>query len=87
MLALSSLGFFLAPWCRQHRLELICWRMEICDECLSGRYHGAQCMGEEEALRVSKCHDLDPYEACYAYGDTHEDEAMLALAHKHDYCG
>jgi len=61
--------------------------METRGERLTGRYHGAQCVGEEKARRVRESHDLAAYGTCYAYGDTHEDEAMLALAHKRYYRG
>lgn len=53
----------LAPWCRQHGVELICRGMGTRGERL----------------------DLTVHDACYAYGGTHEDETMLALAHKR-YC-
>lgn len=87
VLVSGGLDFYLAPWCRQHGLELICSRMETRGERLTGRYHGAQCVGEEKARRVRESHDLAAYGTCYAYGDTHEDEAMLALAQRRFYRG
>jgi hypothetical protein len=38
--------------------------------------------GEEKARRIRERYDVGSYEVVYAYGDTKEDEAMLALAHK-----
>lgn len=87
VLVSGGLDFYLAPWCRQHGLELICSTMETRAGRLTGRYHGAQCVGEEKARRVCERHDLATYDQCYAYGDTHEDGAMLALAHKRFYRG
>jgi HAD-superfamily subfamily IB hydrolase, TIGR01490 len=87
VLVSGGLDFYLAPWCRQHGLELICSALETCGGHLTGRYHGAQCVGAEKARRVCERHDLAAYATCYAYGDTHEDAAMLALAHKRFYRG
>ena len=47
---------------------------------LTGRYAGAQCVAEEKARRVRERYDLSGYRAIHAYGDTHEDHALLALA-------
>ncbi|MDE2086073.1 MAG: HAD family hydrolase, partial [Xanthomonadaceae bacterium] len=72
---------------RQHGLELVCSILEIRNGRLTGGYHGAQCVGEEKARRVRERYDLAAYAQCHASGDTHEDEAMLALAHKRFYRG
>jgi len=87
VLVSGGLDFYLAPWCRQHGLELICSTLETRGGHLTGRYHGAQCVGAEKARRVRERHDLAAYGQCYAYGDTHEDEAMLALAQRRYYRG
>ncbi|MBD8898766.1 HAD family hydrolase [Rhodanobacter sp. DHG33] len=87
VLVSGGFDFYLAPWCRQHGLELICSTLEIRGDRLTGRYRGAQCVGEEKARRVRERYDLAAYGQCYAYGDTHEDEAMLALAQRKFYRG
>ncbi|MEW9571619.1 HAD family hydrolase [Rhodanobacter sp. Si-c] len=87
VLVSGGLDFYLAPWCRQHGLELICSSMETRGNHLTGRYHGVQCVGAEKARRVRERHDLGAYDTCYAYGDTHEDAAMLALAQRRYYRG
>lgn len=48
---------------------------------------GAQCVGAEKARRARERYDLGACGLCYACGDTHEDEAMLALARKRFYRG
>lgn len=83
----GGLDSYLAPWCGQHGLELICSVLETRGDRLTGRYRGAQCVGEEKARRVREHYDLAAYGQCYAYGDTHEDEAMLALAQRKFYRG
>lgn len=87
VLVSGGLDAYLAPWSRQHGLELVCSILEIRNGRLTGGYHGAQCVGEEKARRVRERYDLAAYAQCHAYGDTHEDEAMLALAHKRFYRG
>ena len=71
---------YLSPWCRRHGLELLCARLAATDGVLSGRYLGAQCVGREKARRIRERYELDDYAAVYAYGDTHEDDEMLAMA-------
>lgn len=83
----GGLDFYLAPWRQTHDVELICSRMASRGDRLTGHYLGAQCVGEEKARRVRKRYDLGGYATCYAYGDTREDAAMLALAHKRFYRG
>ncbi|MDE2085707.1 MAG: HAD family hydrolase [Xanthomonadaceae bacterium] len=87
VLVSGGLDVYLAPWCEQHGLELICSSLEIRGDRLTGRYQGAQCVGEEKARRVRERYNLASYDQCYAYGDTHEDEAMLALAQRKFYRG
>jgi HAD superfamily hydrolase (TIGR01490 family) len=76
----GSLEAYLAPWCRQHDLELLCSQLAVADGVLNGRYLGARCVGNEKVRRIRERYDLDEYAAVYAYGDTHEDDEMLAMA-------
>ncbi|SFR95233.1 HAD-superfamily subfamily IB hydrolase, TIGR01490 [Dyella sp. OK004] len=78
----GSLDVYLTHWCSQHNVDLICSRLETRDGRLTGRYVGEQCVGEEKAQRVRDRYDLGGFGQLYAYGDTHEDMAMLALAHR-----
>ncbi len=71
---------YLAPWCRAQGLDWICSSLAVRDGVLTGRYAGAQCVAEEKARRVRERYDLAGYRAIHAYGDTHEDHALLALA-------
>jgi phosphatidylglycerophosphatase C len=78
---------YLAPWCRAHGLGLICSSLEVLDGRLTGRYAGAQCVGEEKARRVRERYDLSTFDAIHAYGDTPEDHALLAMADHRWYRG
>ncbi len=87
--AVVSGGFdlYLRPWCAQHGLELMCSSLESRDGVMTGRYAGPQCVGADKARRVRERFDLSIYEVVYAYGDTHEDRELLALAHRRWYRG
>lgn len=76
----GSLEAYLSPWCKQHGLELICSRLAATNGVLSGRYLGEQCVGKEKVRRIRECYAPEDYAAVYAYGDTHEDDEMLAMA-------
>jgi len=78
----GSLDCYLAPWCRAQSVELICSQLEVVDGRLTGRYLGEQCVGEAKARLARARYDLAAFETVYAYGDTHEDLQMLALAEK-----
>lgn len=76
---------YLAPWCRAQGIDSLCSSLAAREGRLTGRYAGAQCMAKEKARRER--YDLDGYRAIHAYGDTHEDHALLALADHATYRG
>ncbi|WP_426701560.1 HAD family hydrolase [Rhodanobacter sp. Col0626] len=78
----GALDVYLEHWCRHHQLELICSELEVADGRLTGRYRGKQCVGSEKPRRVFEKYDLRDYATVYAYGDTHEDLDLLAIAHR-----
>lgn len=83
----GGLEVYLSHWCQAQGLELLCSQLESRDGRMTGRYRGAQCVGEEKARRIRERYDLSRYERIHAYGDTHEDHAMLGLAHEAWYRG
>lgn len=78
----GGFDLYLSHWCRQHGLELLCSRLESTDGILTGRYLGEQCVGEEKCRRIRQKYQLTHFARVYAYGDTAEDLAMLAMAHE-----
>jgi HAD superfamily hydrolase (TIGR01490 family) len=78
----GGLELYLDAWCRQHGLPLIASRLAVRGGRLTGRYDGADCVGAEKPRRVRARYRLDDYAQVFAYGDTREDHAMLALAHR-----
>lgn len=82
----GGLDVYLAPWCAAQGVELLCSVLAERDGRIIG-YAGAQCVGEEKVRRVGALCDPQAYAAIHAYGDTHEDQAMLAMAHHRTYRG
>ena len=82
----GGLDVYLAPWCAAQGLELACSVLAERGGRITG-YAGAQCVGEEKVRRIRALCDPQAYAAIHAYGDTHEDMAMLAMAQYRTYRG
>ncbi|MCH6482615.1 HAD-IB family hydrolase [Pseudoxanthomonas sp. LH2527] len=82
----GGLDVYLAPWCAAQGLELACSVLAERGGRITG-YAGAQCVGEEKVRRIRALCDPQAYAAIHAYGDTHEDMAMLAMAQHRTYRG
>lgn len=82
----GGLDVYLVPWCAAQGVEVLCSVLAERDGRITG-YAGAQCVGEEKVRRVRALCDPQAYTAIHAYGDTHEDQAMLAMAHHRTYRG
>jgi phosphatidylglycerophosphatase C len=83
----GAFDLYLAEWCRQHDLALVCSRLESIGEHLTGRYAGAQCVGAEKVQLIQRLFPRERYAQVHAYGDTVEDLAMLELADQRWYRG
>jgi HAD superfamily hydrolase (TIGR01490 family) len=82
----GGLDVYLAPWCAGQGIELLCSVLAERGGRITG-YADPQCVGEEKVRRVHALCDPQAYAAIHAYGDTHEDQAMLAMAHHRTYRG
>jgi HAD superfamily hydrolase (TIGR01490 family) len=76
----GALGDYLRPWAEAHGLEVACSELECRGDRLTGRYAGPQCAGADKARRAAERFDLAAFERIHAYGDTPEDEHLLAMA-------
>jgi phosphatidylglycerophosphatase C len=82
----GSFDCYLTHWAEEQQVDLLCSSLEVgADGRLTGRYHGAQCVGPEKVRRVRQRYDLSSFEEIFAYGDTKEDLAMLRVATKRIY--
>lgn len=82
----GGLDVYLAPWCAAQGVEVLCSVLAERNGRIIG-YAGAQCVGDEKVRRVRVLCDPQAYTAVHAYGDTHEDLALLAMAHHRTYRG
>jgi len=76
----ASVQDWVQPWCENRGLELVATRLAVENGRLNGRFSTPNCHGEEKVRRIREYLDLDAYGRVYAYGDSHGDEAMLAIA-------
>ena len=83
----GSFDLYLQPWCAQWGLQLLCSSLQRSGDHFTGYYDGLQCVGAEKARRVLEIFNLDQFAEVYAYGDTPDDQALLALAHRKFYRG
>jgi HAD superfamily hydrolase (TIGR01490 family) len=81
----GGLADYLMPWAEAHGLEVLCSTLEARGDRLTGRYAGPQCVGAEKARQVAARLDLVSFERIHAYGDTPEDEHLLAMASERFY--
>ena len=81
----ASLNVYLEIWCQTLGLDVICNQLEVHDGVLTGRLIGGDCGYLEKVRRIKMAYQLQDYPIIYAYGDTPNDHAMLALAHKKTY--
>lgn len=83
----GGLDVYLSHWAASHGLELLCSSLEQHEGRLTGFYNGAQCVRDEKVRRVKALCSTQGFGKVYAYGDTPEDHAMLAMADEAYYCG
>ncbi len=83
----ASLGVYLEAYCRSLGVDVIATELEVRDGKLTGKYRGGDCTGAEKARRVRERYDLRRYAVVYAYGDTAEDDELLALAQRRFFRG
>lgn len=80
VLVSASLDLYLQPICQALGIGLICTQTEHKDALLTGLYASPDCSREQKALRIQAEIQLSEYAEIYAYGNSEEDLAMLALA-------
>ncbi len=81
----ASIECWLKPWCDKHNLDLIATKLEIEDGIITGKFLSKNCYGIEKANRVNEVYNLGNYDHIYAYGDSHGDKELLALADESFY--
>ena len=68
------------PFCKEKGMKCICSKLEVVNDCITGKLNGPNCNGPEKANRIRAAYDLSSYQHIYAYGDSSGDAEMLQLA-------
>ncbi|RKG31099.1 HAD family hydrolase [Acinetobacter tianfuensis] len=76
----ASVDLYLKPVCSLLGIDLICSEVEIKNSKMTGSYITADCSGEQKRSRILEKYNLHDFDSVYAYGNSHEDLAMLDLA-------
>jgi phosphatidylglycerophosphatase C len=76
----ASIESWLRAWCDKNNIELIATCLEVKGCKLTGKFATKNCYGLEKANRVKEAFELSLYDHIYAYGDSHGDKELLALA-------
>ena len=80
VLVSASIDIYLKPVCDLLDIDLICTQTETVNQIYTGQYITPDCSSEQKRQRVLEKYALDNYALIYAYGNSHEDDEMLALA-------
>ncbi len=78
----ASADVWLAEWCREQKLELICSALNFSEGIFTGRLKGRNCRGAEKVRRIKESINTSEYNVIYAYGDSSGDTEMLEFADK-----
>jgi phosphatidylglycerophosphatase C len=76
----AALDVYLQPWCEALGIELICTRLEVSNDRVTGRYLFGDCCDAEKARRIRERYRVTDYPDIYCYGDSEEDRQLLEMA-------
>ncbi len=74
----ASLDLWLEPWCKEHKVELICTNFDLHQKTLLT----PNCKGEEKVRRIKERLALSNYQDIYCVGNLPQDKAMLQLGNR-----
>ena len=80
VLVSASVDVYLKHVCELLNIDLICTQTEQVDDVYTGQYTTPDCSSKQKRLRILEKYSLDHYSMIYAYGNSHEDQEMLAMA-------
>ena len=75
----AGLDLYLSSIAQQLNVNLICSQIKMTST-LTGAYQSADCSNLEKVRRVKQVLDLSQFNCIYAYGNSDEDNEMLAIA-------
>jgi len=80
VLVSASIDVYLKHICNLLNIDLICTQTEQVNNTYTGQYITPDCSSEQKRERILEKYNLDNYAVTYAYGNSIEDNEMLALA-------
>ncbi|MDN5513229.1 HAD-IB family phosphatase [Acinetobacter sp.] len=80
VLVSASVDVYLKHVCTLLNIDLICTQTEQVNEVYTGQYTTPDCSSEQKRQRILEKYHLDDYAVIYAYGNSREDDEMLAIA-------
>lgn len=80
VLVSASVDVYLKHVCELLNIDLICTHTEQINNIYTGQYTTPDCSSEQKRQRILERYHLADYAVIYAYGNSHEDQEMLALA-------
>lgn len=80
VLVSASVDVYLKHVCSLLNIDLICTQTEQVNNTYTGQYTTPDCSAEQKRRRILEKYHLDDYAVIYAYGNSIEDNEMLALA-------
>jgi HAD superfamily hydrolase (TIGR01490 family) len=80
VLVSASVDVYLQHVCNLLKIDLICTQTEQLNNSYTGQYTTPDCSSEQKKLRILEKYPLEHYSVIYAYGNSVEDNEMLALA-------
>ena len=81
----ASAENWVKPWCDQNGIICLATRLDVNDGIITGKIRGRNCYGDEKVCRIREHFNLSDFSEVIAYGDSHGDREMLALAHEQHY--
>lgn len=76
----ATIDLYLNSVAKRLGIRVICTQTEVRQGRLTGKYLSADCSQQQKKIRVLEQYVLHHYAQVYAYGNSHEDEALLSLA-------
>ncbi|WP_411687293.1 HAD-IB family hydrolase [Acinetobacter indicus] len=80
VLVSASVDVYLKHVCELLNIDLICTHTEQVNNIYTGQYTTPDCSSEQKRQRILEKYHLADYAVIYAYGNSHEDDEMLAIA-------
>ena len=81
----ATVNPYLSIWCNEQGVNFVCSELAIQGNQYAGNYRYGDCSGMNKVSAIQRKTDLSMFTTIYAYGDTHEDLPMLALANEKYY--